>query len=167
MKEMFDLPNMNNDFSIREISKTEFQLIANLIIESELIENGLRDYDEAIEFLRNKFNRNKNKVFAVRNSKNEFVSYTVLTIKENPISVLKYNWHIAYLYVKKEFRRLGIAEKLLNFVLGFSIKTRAENISLYTSKENYSAHALYRKMGFIEHNFIANYISFEYDLRNK
>lgn len=61
---------------------------------------------------------------------------------------MKRLWILNDLYVKKEARRKGFAEKLIKYSIEFAEDTEAKGILLETGKENTNAQKLYEKIGF-------------------
>lgn len=66
-----------------------------------------------------------------------------LLASENP-----WEMEILSICVKKDYRGKGIAVKLLQNLINYSIKTNKEKIFLEVRKSNFSALNLYKKMGF-------------------
>ena len=158
----------NNDFypscKIEDLGIGSFSLVENFIRNSGLIFDGFAGgEDDPLDLLRDKLLRNKAKIFVIY-VENEIVSYSVLFSKRSTISKTSYDWHIAYVYVDAAIRRKKVGEKMLRFLINFASKTKANEISLYASDDNLPAIQLYRKLGFQEHKFIANYIWFKLNL---
>lgn len=59
--------------------------------------------------------------------------------------------------VKKEFRNLGIATKLVQKAEEFAKTEKIENLSLEVSNNNITAYLLYKKLGFVECRIRKNY----------
>ncbi|MCB4798382.1 GNAT family N-acetyltransferase [Neotamlana laminarinivorans] len=148
---------MNTANYFTELKKGEFQIIEELLINSGLIgEEFVAVESKTISKLRNLFNRNRLKVFVCYQN-NVIVSFCVIIVKSNLHVKTKYDWHIAYFYTNKSFRRQGIGYKMLTHVFNFLVKTKAGVLSLYTNVDNYPAIALYLKFGFVESKYLGNY----------
>jgi ribosomal protein S18 acetylase RimI-like enzyme len=159
----------NNYLDIVEIKSTQFDSIEGLIRESKLIDD-LLCIDQAIGFIKSKLDRNKVKIFASKNKGNSYVSFVILVAKIDPYSVVKYNWHISYLFVKTEYRRNKIAFHLMQRSIEYSGFTRVNFLSLNTGTDNFPAQKLYESMGFERRDFLANYYYYElnvFDLKLK
>ena len=66
--------------------------------------------------------------------------------------------YVSVLEVKKEYRRKGLAEELINIFEEISIQNHMKMIKLHTHKDNISAIRFYKKIGFeIMENEKANY----------
>jgi ribosomal protein S18 acetylase RimI-like enzyme len=59
---------------------------------------------------------------------------------------------ITDIFVKEEYRRQGIAEKLMNMIIDFFEKEECDYVKLYTQASNHNAQNLYRKEGFSDYN---------------
>lgn len=66
----------------------------------------------------------------------------------NPREKMKHGANIYSVYVKKEFRKRGIAEKLINKAIDIALDNNVEIIYLSVVKENVNALNLYKKMNF-------------------
>lgn len=63
---------------------------------------------------------------------------------------MKRTWILNDLYVKKEVRRHGFGEGLLNHIIQFAAETGTKGLLLETTEENVRAQALYEKVGFVQ-----------------
>lgn len=149
---------------IEEIRSSDFHLVIDIIQESKLIEEQLLDLENAISLLKHKVDRNKAKIF-VKKENGIIVAFLVLHCKANVLCVIRYNWHISYLYVKPEYRRQHIARIIMMKCIDYATKTRVDHISLNTDTENYPAHQLYESFGFKRMNFISNYYYYEMKIK--
>lgn len=61
-----------------------------------------------------------------------------------------YVWRLLFLLVDQDFRRQGIAKKLLNFAVEDMIHRGAIRVDLGTRDNNFKSQALYKKFGFKE-----------------
>lgn len=154
---------MSNLEEIVEIKSKDFDLVQDIIYESKLIDEQLLNLENAVLFIKDKMNRNKAKIF-VKKQDNTIVAFMVLHHKVNPLSVINYNWHISYLYVKPDFRRNHIAKQIMEKCIDYARKTKVNHISLNTDTQNFKAHQLYESFGFKRTNFIANYYYYEMKL---
>lgn len=57
-------------------------------------------------------------------------------------------WHLLFLLVDKDFRRQGIAKKLLKFVVNDMVHRGALRVDLATRNNNFRAQSLYKNFGF-------------------
>ena len=65
--------------------------------------------------------------------------------------------------VKDDYRRQGIATLLLNTLLNYCKKNDIKTINLEVNEENFSAIALYKKLGFTECGLRKKYYDKKYD----
>ena len=149
---------------IEEIKSSDFYLVVDIINESKLIDEQLLDLENAISFLKRKLDRNKAKIF-VKKENGIPIAFMVLYHKVNVLSLIRYNWHISYLYVKPEHRRKHVGKLIMLKCIDYAKKTKAEHISLNTDTENYPAQQLYEGFGFNRINFISNYYYYEMKLK--
>lgn len=145
---------------IEEIKSGDFHTVVDIIYESKLIDEQFLDLENAVLFIKHKLDRNKAKIF-VKKENTIPIAFLVLYYKVNVLSVIKYNWHISYLYVKPKFRRKHIGKEIMMKCIDYARKTKADHISLNTDAENYAAHQLYESFGFNRMNFISNYYYYE------
>ncbi|MFH6967746.1 GNAT family N-acetyltransferase [Flavobacterium sp. FlaQc-28] len=151
---------MKNMHEILEINPHNFESVKDIIFESKLIDEKLLNLENAVQFIKHKLDRNKAKVF-IKKEDDIPVAFILLYYKVSPLSKIKYNWHISYLYVKPNFRRKNIGKQIIMKCIDFARKTKVDHISLNTDTENYAAHQLYESFGFIRKNFISNYYYYE------
>jgi ribosomal protein S18 acetylase RimI-like enzyme len=154
---------MVNLHDISEIDSNNFESVKDIIFESKLIDEKLLNLENAVLFIKYKLDRNKAKVF-VKKEDGIPVAFILLYYKVNPLSKIKYNWHISYLYVKPNFRRKYIGKEIIMKCIDFARKTKVDHISLNTDTENFAAHQLYESFGFVRKNFISNYYYYEMKL---
>ncbi|WP_428223635.1 GNAT family N-acetyltransferase [Flavobacterium sp.] len=150
----------NSNHLIREIGLKEFGKVKQIIADSGLILDEFMGGNQSLALLEYKLERNQCKIF-ITQVHEEVSGFIVLLAKRNILTKLSYDWHIAYLCVKDEYRRNRIGERLLDFTIDFAVATKANELSLYTNKDNLPAIHLYRKKGFLESNFLANYLTYK------
>ena len=66
------------------------------------------------------------------------------------------------LYVKREFRKLGIANQLMKKSEEFAKSIGAKSIELSTAKNNFNAQSLYEKIGYTKDE---EFLTYSYDLK--
>ena len=81
------------------------------------------------------------------NINNEIVAFLIFTVMYNKCEIID-------IYVEDNYRRCGIANKLINEVID---DYDLENITLEVSKDNINAISLYKKLGFQEVAVRKNY----------
>lgn len=151
---------MINTYKISEINHSSFDSVKDIIYESKLIDEKLLTLENAVLFIKDKLSRNKAKIFIAKD-RNTPIAFVILHYKISTLSTIKYNWHISYLYVKPDFRRKKIGEKIITKCIEYARKTKVDHISLNTDTQNFAAHKLYEQIGFVRTNFISNYYYYE------
>lgn len=154
---------MANLHKITEITYKDFDSVKDILYESKLIDEKLLNLENAILFIKDKLSRNKAKIF-IKKDNNIPVAFIVLFYKVNPLSKIKYNWHISYLYVKPKFRRKHIGKEVMLKCIDYARKTKVDHLSLNTDSENHAAHQLYESFGFVRTNFLSKYYYYEMKL---
>lgn len=123
---------------IKEIAKLESEIFVEPWTEEELKSsfNGGNFYTQLIEF------------------DGQIVAYVGANVT---------NWDsdICLIAVKKEYRRQGLAIKLLNKLIEFAKANNQEKIFLEVRASNESAINLYKKMGFTPYGIRKNYYGTE------
>ena len=66
------------------------------------------------------------------------------------------------LFVKSEYRKKGIAEKLINKTFDLAKKNGAIRVDLGTAKDNYTAQKLYERIGFVKDE---EYFAYSYSIK--
>ena len=112
---------MENLHEILEIGPKDFDSVKDIIYESKLIDEKLLNLEEAVLFIKDKLNRNKAKIF-IKKEQDIPVAFIILYHKVSPLSKIKYNWHISYLYVKPDFRRKYIGKEIILKCIDFAKK---------------------------------------------
>ncbi|MBD3259429.1 GNAT family N-acetyltransferase [Candidatus Woesearchaeota archaeon] len=93
----------------------------------------------------NKFVTTKNHLMLLCKKDKEVTGYLIGTFIKNPYDKLGY---VDNLYVRKEFRRRGVAGKLLKEFIRIMKTKGVDKIQLGAGKENRGALKLYKKLGF-------------------
>ena len=104
-------------------------------IEKESIDYNPLKYNDFLDM----FN-NENYKFMLAKLDNEIVGFILIQITDEI--------NITSIAVKKEFRNLGIATNLLNWLENFAKSKNASTISLEVNSKNITAYLLYEKTGF-------------------
>ncbi|EEA07870.1 N-acetyltransferase 5, putative [Cryptosporidium muris RN66] len=79
----------------------------------------------------------------------------------------QWHGHVTALSVAPEYRRYGIARKLMNYLEEVSTYLGCNFVDLYVRPSNTAAVSFYRKLGYIIHKQVTNYYTDEdgYDMR--
>lgn len=87
---------------------------------------------------------------SIGKNKNNCHSQIVGTIALRNLKHLESTCELKRMYVSKEFRRLGIGQRMLDIATGFARKAGYSRIVLDSSKNLDAARALYLKAGFVD-----------------
>lgn len=101
----------------------------------------------SIDFmLRNKssvqFEKRRDLILKVAKKDNKIIGFLAYFPKS------AYVWHLLFLLVDKDFRRQGIAKKLLKFAVNDMVHRGALRVDLATRNNNFRAQSLYKNFGF-------------------
>lgn len=105
------------------------------------------DKDSAKIFLKERIKRNESAIFLCLDEDGIAIGFTQLYPYFTSVG-MKRAWILNDMYVRKESRKLGAGEKLMESVRKFAVKTGSGFVMLETHKTNKKASKLYEKMGF-------------------
>ncbi|MBB6677826.1 GNAT family N-acetyltransferase [Cohnella lubricantis] len=118
------------------------------------------DLDGARQFLFEKFEHQESIIFAAKDTgAGEIVGFTQLYPSFSSLS-MKRVWILNDLYVNDQYRRLGIATRLMNRAKEFAVQTQAKGIQLETAVDNERAQKLYESLGYERHEAAYHYFLF-------
>jgi len=101
-------------------------------------------------------------------SKNKDYKLLIAFIEDKPVAMVSIHYNfllyvekhlqVSSLYVKPEYRKMGVATLLLGWVEKMAIKQGCKHIILDSYLDNNSAHEIYAKEGFVakSYNFVKN-----------
>ena len=107
------------------------------------------DISAAKTFLSERISKNESKIFVCCDDDGNGMGFTQLYPYFTSVG-MKRAWILNDLFVKKEFRKMGAAEELINAVRKFASETDAAYVMLETHISNDAACKLYEKTGFIK-----------------
>ena len=95
------------------------------------------------------------KEFNVKYSKNDYSKEYVYILNNEILGFIIYEYiydriELDYIYVDKEKRGIGIANILMNQMIGCAKENNIKNSTVEVNKNNFSAISLYKKYGFID-----------------
>ena len=150
----------NNPILIVQAAIEDLEETARIFDQYRVFYHQESDLDGARKFLFDKFEHQESVIFAARNTDtNEFVGFTQLYPSFSSIS-MKRVWILNDLFVNENYRKLGIATKLMNRAKEFAILTKAKGIQLETSIHNEKAQRLYESLGYKRHDAAYHYFLF-------
>ncbi len=141
---------------IREATIKDYDELFKLKLESKKEERKLNKELQPIKkvksyyskYLKNDLESEWRKVFVATENKEIVGLITCKTYRTLYIAGYKRVGYISNVYIKKGFRRKGIAEKLINKATIWFKKRKAEKISLEIYENNSAAKYLYKKLNF-------------------
>lgn len=132
------------EINIDTASIDDFLDIKNLERES-ILSNPLNNEDISLSLTSKIY-----KTFKISHN-NEFAGFVIIQITDEV--------NIISIAVKKEFRNLGLATKLIEHVENFAKEKDINTISLEVSEKNITAYLLYKKLGFKQRRVRRKYYS--------
>ncbi len=136
LEELFKI----NEFWWELISEQDFY-------DSRIVRSDLNNHRSS-NFLREKII--KNSFFLVEDESQVIIAIGSLSQELHFLETSKNIWNIADIWVKKEYRRKGVATSLINFLEKIAESEGAEEIRLTVYSENTSAGHLYKSLGYNE-----------------
>lgn len=115
------------------------------------------DIDGAREFLKARIQNDDSVIFIAINEETP-IGFVQLYPSFSSVS-MKRIWVLNDLYVKKDARKNGAGEKLIQTAIQFARDTGAKGVLLETGKENVTAQRLYEKIGFHKESNFFYYFS--------
>lgn len=106
------------------------------------------NYIEARKIFK-KTSRNKNNIYIVGIYDNKIVAHAKITIIETMYADMGTYSILNHVCVKPEYRRKGIATKMLLYVEELCKKRNVRNLELWSKNFRVPAHECYKKYGFI------------------
>jgi ribosomal-protein-alanine N-acetyltransferase len=94
--------------------------------------------------------RNPTSYYLVARLKGEVIGYAGMWVVEDEA-------HVSTIAVRTEFRRRGLAEEIMNHLIGVAEQRGATRITLEVREGNDAAQALYQKLGFRSQGLIPHY----------
>lgn len=150
----------DNQIQIVQASIDDLEEIVQIFDQYRVFYNQASDLDGARQFLFDKFEHQESVIFAARNTEtNEFVGFTQLYPSFSSVS-MKRVWILNDLFVNEQYRKMGIATKLMNRAKEFAILTKAKGIQLETSIQNEKAQRLYESFGYKRNDAAYHYFLF-------
>lgn len=91
----------------------------------------------------------ENYLVAVAEEEGKLAGYVVAHVSQTPeVFVLRRRMYVQDMVVDPEYRRQGVARKLMDLVLDFAKNRQVEKIDLLVAVQNEDANKFWQKMGF-------------------
>lgn len=143
---------------IKKATMLDLEEISELFNQYRVFYNQKDDIETAKNFIKDRVKNKQSLIFYAINNKGKYLGFTQLYPVFSSVNVTK-TLILNDLYVYCDFRKLGIANELMNKVREYAIENNYSSISLETGKENTKAQSLYEKFGYKkEDNYYSYYI---------
>ncbi len=150
--------------NIREISKQEYELVADMFNKYRIFYKQPSDIEIAKQYLKERLANNEAQIFiAFDDETTELVGFTLLYARFSSVSAIK-NWHFGDLYVEPNQRKRGVGQSLLKTAIDFATEHKAKFVSLNTAKDNFTAQKVYENFGFNKKEYLSEYYYYQFDL---
>ncbi|MBH5320349.1 GNAT family N-acetyltransferase [Paenibacillus sp. GSMTC-2017] len=141
---------MNINYSVSQATINDLNDLASLFDLYRVFYGQPSNAEGAKQFLFERFDHAESIIYIARcSSTNQAIGFTQLYPTFSSIS-MKRSWVLNDLYVVEEYRKHGVAKKLLEEVKGFAILTGAKGIALSTAPDNKKAQSLYEQLGYVK-----------------
>ena len=148
---------------IVKIDKTQAHLVYELFNQYRIFYKQQPDIELSKKFIDARLNNNESVIFVVVNDTSKPVGFTQLYPNYSSVRAIK-NWTLNDLYVDKDYRKLGIGEKLIKTAMEFAKNDNANFVELSTAVDNYSAQSVYEKIGFKKQEPDTSFYTYRIDL---
>jgi len=145
-------------FSTRQATIDDLDPLAELFDLYRIFYGQESDIDGARQFLFQRFEHRESVIFLVQDlEKNQYVGFTQLYPSFSSVSMQR-SWILNDLYIRPEYRGIGLATSLLQSAENYALQTKAKGISLETAKSNERAQQIYQRSGYVtEEEFVHYY----------
>lgn len=130
---------------IEQIDLTNVEEVAGLFDSYRVFYNQTSDIIGATNFLKERISNKESIIFAAKIA-GEFVGFTQIYPTFSSVA-MKPAFILNDLFVTEQYRRNGVAEKLIEKAFQFAEENNGRFITLETGSSNKKAQALYGKMG--------------------
>jgi len=144
-------------FSTRQATIADLDSLAELFDLYRIFYGQESDIDGARQFLFQRFEHRESVIFLVQDlEKNQYVGFTQLYPSFSSVSMQR-SWILNDLYLRPEYRGMGLATSLLQSAENYAIQTKAKGISLETAKSNERAQQIYQRSGYVKEEEFVHY----------
>lgn len=131
--------------NIRFMKENDLKEVAELLDLYRVFYEQESDYESAYAFLKERFDRKESIVF-VAEEDGKLVGFTQLYPIFTTVG-LNRGYLLNDLYVRKEFRKLGVGSALIQKTFDYGMEQKASFVLLETAVSNTTAQSVYKKMG--------------------
>jgi ribosomal protein S18 acetylase RimI-like enzyme len=140
---------------IHQAAIEDLEGVSNLFNLYRMFYEAESDLEGAKNYIKERIESKESVIFVVKD-KQKYVGFTQLYPTFSSIS-MKRAWILNDLYVDLEARKQGVGEILLHKAKDFAVESEAKSISLSTAPDNFSAHILYEKSGYVRDSQFYHY----------
>lgn len=125
--------------------------LAQLFAEYRVFYEQPMEYSRSYDFLKERIEKNESVIF-IALSDEKICGFTQLYPSFTSVGIDKI-WVLNDIYVNPEYRKMGVAQSLIEKVLVYSEASERGKVVLSTSYYNLNAQKLYEKLGFTKTEF--------------
>ncbi|GKU76557.1 N-acetyltransferase [Paenibacillus sp. L3-i20] len=141
---------MTIEFSVSQATINDLNDLAPLFDLYRVFYGQSSNQEGAKQFLFERFDHAESIIYIARHhTTDQAIGFAQLYPTFSSIS-MKRSWVLNDLYVSEEYRKHGVARKLLEEVKTFALQTKAKGIALSTAPENIKAQSLYEGLGYVK-----------------
>ena len=141
---------MNKEIEIKQLTLADAELVIDLFDLYRIFYKQSSNLQLAADFIKERLSQNESTIFVALmkdGDKQVPVGFTQLYPTYSSMRATK-NWILNDLYVKVDYRKLGIGESLIKSAMLFAKTNNAKFVQLETAYDNKIAQSLYERIGF-------------------
>jgi ribosomal protein S18 acetylase RimI-like enzyme len=135
------------DLKIVEANIEQLDIITELFNQYMIFYTKPANESKYKDYLKKRIENNEATIYIALNSENVSLGFVLNYYSFSSVSLGK-TITLNDLFVKSEYRKKGIAEKLINRTFELAKKVGAIRVDLGTAKDNYTAQKIYERIGF-------------------
>jgi GNAT superfamily N-acetyltransferase len=133
---------------VRKAKKKDIEQLSVLFDKYRIFYKQTGDVATAKQFLKKRMKRKESVIF-VAEERDELIGFTQLFPMFSSTNMMR-TWLLNDLYINERSRGMGAASALLNAAKEFGAETNSKWLLLQTAADNYTAHKVYEKNGWIK-----------------
>ena len=135
------------DIKIVEANIEQLDIITELFNQYMIFYKKPSNESKYKDYLKERIEKNETTIYLALNSENIPLGFVLNYYSFSSVSLGK-TITLNDLFIKPEYRKKGIAEKLINKTFELAKKSGAIRVDLGTAKDNFIAQKLYERIGF-------------------
>jgi len=133
---------------VKRITATSYHLVVDLFNNYRIFYKQPSDIASAENYIRQRLHRKESIIYTVLVD-GKPIGFTQLYPTYSSVRLVK-NWILNDLYVDPDYRKQGVAAKLINTVIEFAKGDGSKFVQLETANDNFNAQRLYESLGFVK-----------------